>query len=198
MGTVHCWILLTIDLDIVTFTLKIWSGPLLSSEANLVWSFDPCPWYYELHIDKFVWAIALKLLCMATASYFQVISSFWPFDRCSWNYDIWLWNCPAEEYSVSMLYFSSTLFITEKFQNKMLCPTARWVLLYLGMVGSAVMTPIFLNFQSDWILIFSSTQFDWSPLSAEKNWFVSIPLVPEILGPKVGLVFHQNVLFNKF
>ncbi len=32
-----------------------------------------------------------------------------------------------------------------------------------------------------------------APLSAEK-----IGLSAEILGPKVGLIFHQNVVFNSF
>ncbi len=34
------------------------------------------------------------------------------------------------------------------------------------------------------------------PLSAEKIGLSLSHLVPEILGPKVGLIFHQNVLFN--
>ncbi len=37
---------------------------------------------------------------------------------------------------------------------------------------------------------------DWSPLSAEKDWFVSIThLVSGILGTKLGLFFHQNYTF---
>ncbi len=37
------------------------------------------------------------------------------------------------------------------------------------------------------------------PLSAEKNLVLSLShLVPEILEPKHGLMFHPNVLFNSF
>ncbi len=37
------------------------------------------------------------------------------------------------------------------------------------------------------------------PLSGEKNWVVYIIFgLTEILGPKVGVTFHQNVLFNRF
>ncbi len=36
------------------------------------------------------------------------------------------------------------------------------------------------------------------PFSAEKIGLSLSHLVPEILGPKVGVIFHQNVLFNRF
>ncbi len=36
------------------------------------------------------------------------------------------------------------------------------------------------------------------PLSAEKIGLSLSYLVPEILGPKVGLILQQNVLFNRF
>ncbi len=36
------------------------------------------------------------------------------------------------------------------------------------------------------------------PLSEEKIGLSLSHLVPEILGPKFGLIFHQNVLFNRF
>ncbi len=36
------------------------------------------------------------------------------------------------------------------------------------------------------------------PLSVEKIGLSPSYLVPEILGPKVGLIYHQNVLFNIF
>ncbi len=32
----------------------------------------------------------------------------------------------------------------------------------------------------------------------KKNWFVSITFSGQILGPKLGLIFHENVLFNGF
>ncbi len=57
------------------------------------------------------------------------------------------------------------------------------VILYLVMVES---------------LFYTSTQSDWPPLSAEKISLSLSHLVPEILGPKVGLIFDQNVLFNRF
>ncbi len=47
-------------------------------------------------------------------------------------------------------------------------------------------------------LFYTSTQSDGPPLSAEQNGLSLSHLVPEILGPKVGLIFHQNVLFNRF
>ncbi len=48
-------------------------------------------------------------------------------------------------------------------------------------------------------IFYTSTQSDWPPLSAEKKIGLSLShLVPEILGPKFGLIFHQNVLFNRF
>ncbi len=47
-------------------------------------------------------------------------------------------------------------------------------------------------------LLYTSAQSDWPPLSAEKIGLSLSHLVPEILGPKFGLIFHQNVLFNRF
>ncbi len=38
-----------------------------------------------------------------------------------------------------------------------------------------------------------------TPSFCRKKIGLSLPhLVPEILGPKVGLIFHQNVFFNRF
>ncbi len=42
------------------------------------------------------------------------------------------------------------------------------------------------------------TQSDWPPLAAEQIYLSLTHLVPEILGPKIGLIFHHNVLFNRF
>ncbi len=58
--------------------------------------------------------------------------------------------------------------------------------------GSAVMTPF-------WGHYFISQHNPIDPLFLQKKIRLSIShLVPEILGPKVGLIFHQNVLFNRF
>ncbi len=35
-------------------------------------------------------------------------------------------------------------------------------------------------------------------ISADKTGLSLSHLVPEILGPKVGLIFHQNILFDRF
>ncbi len=47
-------------------------------------------------------------------------------------------------------------------------------------------------------LFYTSTQSDLLHLSAEKIGLSVSHIVPEILGPKFGLIFHQNVLFNRF
>ncbi len=47
-------------------------------------------------------------------------------------------------------------------------------------------------------LFYTSTQSDRPPLSVEKSPLSLSHLVPEILGSKVSLIFHQNVLFNRF
>ncbi len=63
------------------------------------------------------------------------------------------------------------------------------------------MNPIFEIFDLNEFLCYTLSWPNWRPLSAERNWVVSITfshLVPEIVGPKVGLIFHQNLLFNSF
>ncbi len=58
--------------------------------------------------------------------------------------------------------------------------------------------PLFLRIPIKfWSLFYALNQSDWHPFSAQKL-FPSLDLVPEILGPKVGVMFHQNVLFNNF
>ncbi len=47
-------------------------------------------------------------------------------------------------------------------------------------------------------LLYTSTQADCPPLSAEKFGLSLSHLVQEIPGPKVGLIFNQNVLINIF
>ncbi len=60
------------------------------------------------------------------------------------------------------------------------------------------MAPVLGIFNLIGSLFYTPTQFDWPPLSAEKFGLSLSHLVPEILGPKVSLIFHQNVLFNRF
>ncbi len=74
-----------------------------------------------------------------------------------------------------------------------------WVLPYLGMVWrSAVMTP-FYRFPIRLGPYFISPHDPIDPLFLQKRIGLSLShLVPEILGPKVGKIFHQNVLFNRF
>ncbi len=73
------------------------------------------------------------------------------------------------------------------------------VLPYLGMVGRFCGdNPRFGDFQSVFGSLFhTSTQSDWPPLSAEKIGLSLSHLVPEILGTKVDVIVHQNVLFNR-
>ncbi len=76
----------------------------------------------------------------------------------------------------------------------------RWipgrVLPYLGKVGKFCgEDPSFYEiFYLIGSLFYASSRSDW-PLSTAKNWFVSITftIFLEILGPKVGLIFYQNV-----
>ncbi len=58
--------------------------------------------------------------------------------------------------------------------------------------------PIFEIFYLIGPLLYASSQSDWPPLSTEKIGLSLSHLVPEILGPKVGLIFHHNLLFNSF
>ncbi len=69
---------------------------------------------------------------------------------------------------------------------------------YLGMVGRfrGDDPRFFSNLIES--LFYTSTQSDRPPLSAEKIGLSLSYLVPEILGPKVGLIFHQNVFLNRF
>ncbi len=60
------------------------------------------------------------------------------------------------------------------------------------------MTPVFEIVKLIGSLFYTTTPSNWPPLSAEKISLSLSHLVPEILGPKVGLIVHQNVLFNGF
>ncbi len=65
-----------------------------------------------------------------------------------------------------------------------------------GKGGSTVMTPGFEICDPTGSLFYVSTRSD-CPLFLHKKICLSLShLVPEILGPKVALPFHQNVLFN--
>ncbi len=78
-------------------------------------------------------------------------------------------------------------------------PGGGGVLPYLGMVGKfRGYDPRFGDFQSDWVPILYPTQYNWPTLSTEKIGLSLSHLVQEILGSKVGLIFYQNVLFNRF
>ncbi len=74
-----------------------------------------------------------------------------------------------------------------------------WVLQYLGMVGRLLGDyPRLGGFQSDWVPIVYLNRIRLTP-SFYRKIGLSLPyLVPGILGPKFGLIFHQNVLFNRF
>ncbi len=73
------------------------------------------------------------------------------------------------------------------------------ILQYLGMVGRfRCEDPCFGNFQSDWDLMLCLNTIKLNPSFSSKIGLSLSHLVPEILGPKVGLMFHQNVLFNRF
>ncbi len=75
-----------------------------------------------------------------------------------------------------------------------------WLVLpYLGMVGRfRCDDPHFGDFQSDWVHFYTQHS-PTDPLVLQKKIWLSLShLVPEILAPKVSLIFHQNVLFNRF
>ncbi len=57
------------------------------------------------------------------------------------------------------------------------------------------MTLVLGIFQS---LFYTFTQSDWPLLSADKISLSISHLVPEIPEPKVGLIFQQNLLANRF
>ncbi len=59
--------------------------------------------------------------------------------------------------------------------------------------------PRFWDFQSDWVLIILCLITIW--LTLIMIWFLEKKIslsLSKILGPKVGLLCHQNVLFNSF
>ncbi len=57
---------------------------------------------------------------------------------------------------------------------------------------------VFENFDPIGFLFYASSRSDVPPLSVEIIGLSLLHLVPEILGPKVGLIFHQNVLLKQF
>ncbi len=60
------------------------------------------------------------------------------------------------------------------------------------------MTTVFDIFDPTGSIFYTSTQSYWPSVSAEKNSLSLSHLVPEILGPKFGVIFHRIVLFNSF
>ncbi len=67
-----------------------------------------------------------------------------------------------------------------------------WVLPYLGMVGRFRSDDLhFWDFQSDWVPILYLNTIRLSTEKIDLSLSTSLShLVPEILGPKVGLIFH--------
>ncbi len=62
-----------------------------------------------------------------------------------------------------------------------------------------MMTPILGIFNLIGSLFFIPQHNPIDPLFLQKKIGLSLShLVPEILGPKVSLIYHQNVLFNRF
>ncbi len=60
-------------------------------------------------------------------------------------------------------------------------------------------TLVFEIFDPIGSLIYASSSSDSPPLSAERKSVCLLShLVPEILGPKVGLIFHHNALLKSF
>ncbi len=69
-----------------------------------------------------------------------------------------------------------------------------WVLPYMGMVGDFVVLGIFNKIESYFIPQHNPIDIFF----LQKKISLSLShLVPEILGLKFGLIFHQNVLFNR-
>ncbi len=59
--------------------------------------------------------------------------------------------------------------------------------------------PCIGDFQSDWVPILYLNTIRLNPSFCRKKIVLSLlHLAPEILGPKVALIFHKNVLFNRF
>ncbi len=78
-------------------------------------------------------------------------------------------------------------------------PTPHRVLPYLGMAGRfRGDDPRFWDFLSDWVPVYASSRSDWSPLSVARISLSLSHFVREIFGTKIGLIYHQNVLFNSF
>ncbi len=62
------------------------------------------------------------------------------------------------------------------------------------------LVPPFWDFRSNWVPLLYHNSIWLTPSFCRNNRFVSIlfTLVLEILGPNLGLIFHQNILFNSF
>ncbi len=105
----------------------------------------------------------------------------------------------SQIYMSEYVYCFNTTKVKSLFFLYLYINTLDTVLPYLGMVGRfRGDDPRVGDFQSDWVPFYTSTRSDWPPLSAEKIGLSLPHLVPEILGPKVGLILTQNVLLNSF
>ncbi len=91
----------------------------------------------------------------------------------------------------------SAIFVTFNYRDN---ETGPWrVLPYLGMVGMfSVDDPHFWDFDPIGSQFHAPSRSDWPSLSAEKIGLSLSHLVSEIFGPKFGLIFQQNWLFNCF
>ncbi len=69
----------------------------------------------------------------------------------------------------------------------------------LGIIDLLLNYPIFFFFYIHKYCFNCFLFYIWPPLYAEKKIDLSLyHLVPEILGPNVGLIFHQNILITVF
>ncbi len=118
------------DLYIMNFNLKILSCPLLSSATihdncfvfsghinlkwnlcivGLFWVFDLWPWYYDLHLDKFIfWAMACTLNgnCFIFAEHSNLtytLKGHFHLSPC--NYDLWLWPSQCWDNNFNLVVF---------------------------------------------------------------------------------------------
>ncbi len=105
-------------------------------------------------------------------------------------------NCSDNNGSVRQQMWNNASFIHAAHAH---FPRGGGELPYLDMVGRfSGDDPRFGDFQSDWVPILYLITIRLTPLSEEKISLSLSHLVPEILGPKFGLIFHQNVLCNIF
>ncbi len=88
-----------------------------------------------------------------------------------------------------MIVITASIKKSDKHLNS---PGGVGVLLYVGMVGRFPVDD--LHFW-DWVPILYLNKIQLTPSFNRKIGLSLSHLVPEILGPKFGLIFHQNVIF---